>query len=176
MTAREVDAIYGILSRRYPVFADSDDEWMTNGLSATPFRSLVSVALSTMTQSTRCIRACVALYDEVSTFAELAALDDDRLRELIKPVAHYNRKTRSLKAMARAILDHHHGEIPHTREELMALPGIGRKCADIMLNFTYGQDTIAVDTHVHRVANRLGLVDTTTHTATADALTAITAP
>lgn len=114
------------MSATYPTYAESDDEWMTNGLSDNPFRSTVSVALSTMTSSPRCIEAAVALYEKVDSFAGLAEMDDDDLRETIRSVAHYNRKTKTLKAMARQILDEHAGEVPATREELMALPGIGR--------------------------------------------------
>lgn len=154
-----VEKIYEILSGIYPTYAESDDEWMTNGLSDNPFRSTVSVALSTMTSSPRCIKAAVALYEKVDSFAGLAAMDDDDLRETIRSVAHYNRKTKTLKAMARQILDEHGGEVPATREELMALPGIGRKCTDILMNTLHAAPTIAVDTHVKRLVQRLGLVD-----------------
>ena len=154
-----VEKIYEILSATYPTYAESDDEWMTNGLSDNPFRSTVSVALSTMTSSPRCIKAAVALYEKVDSFAGLAEMDDDDLRETIRSVAHYNRKTKTLKAMARQILDEHAGEVPATREELMALPGIGRKCTDILMNTLHAAPTIAVDTHVKRLVQRLGLVD-----------------
>lgn len=169
------EAVYEILSRAYPTYAESDDEWMTNGLSDTPFRSIVSVALSTMTASPRCIRAAVALYERVGSFEQLAAMDDDELREIIRPVAHYNRKTGTLQRMSRQILEQHDGQVPGTREELLALPGIGPKCADILLNTLHGQDTIAVDTHVRRLVQRLGLVESgLSSEATAQTLTEIT--
>lgn len=173
---RDLDAIYGILCRTYPTFDETDDPWMTNGLSATPFRSLVSTCLSTMTITTRVLNACVPLYEPVSTFEELAALDDEELRRIIKPVAHYNRKTGLLKEMARRILDEHGGEIPRTRNGLMALPGVGPKVADIMLNFVFDEPSIAVDTHVLRVLNRLGVVDTDSATKAAEAINAATPP
>ncbi|MCE3555801.1 endonuclease III [Pseudonocardia sp. RS11V-5] len=147
------------MSETYPVFADSDDEWMTSGMSDTPFRSLVSVALSTMTTSARTIKAGRALYARVSTFEELVALDDEDLREMIRSVAHYNHKTGRLKRMARQILDDHGGEVPRNREELLALPGIGRKCTDIIMNFLAEEPSIAVDTHVKRTVQRVGLVE-----------------
>lgn len=176
ISKRELDAVYGILSRTYTTFEETDDPWMTNGLSSTPFKSLVSVCLSTMTITTRVVNAAVPLYKKVSSFEELAALDDEELRRIIKPVAHYNRKTKLLKSMARMIIDEHGGEIPETREELMALPGVGRKVADIMMNFVFSEDSIAVDTHVLRVLNRLGITDTKSAEEAADTINDMTAP
>lgn len=149
---------------------------MTNGLSSTPFKSLVSVCMSTMTITKRVVNAAVPLYEKVSTFEELLALDDEELRRIIKPVAHYNRKTKLLKEMARKIIDQHGGDIPHTRDELMALPGVGRKVADIMMNFVFSKDSIAVDTHVLRVLNRLGVIDTSSALQAADIINAQTPP
>lgn len=176
VSKQELGAIYGILSRAYTTFEETDDPWMTNGLSSTPFKSLVSVCLSTMTITTRVVNAAVPLYEKVSSFEELAALDDDELRRIIKPVAHYNRKTQLLKRMAHQIIDEHGGQIPSTREELMALPGVGRKVADIMMNFVFSEDSIAVDTHVLRVLNRLGVTDTSSAQHAADVINAETPP
>ncbi len=159
-SSNEIAQIYEILSQTYPTFENTDDPWMTNGLSSTPFKSLVSVCLSTMTITKRVVNACVPLYQRVSNFEELLALDDDELRQIIKPVAHYNRKTVNLKLMARQIIELHNGNIPETREELMKLQGVGRKVTDIMLNFVFSKDTIAVDTHVLRVLNRLKIIAT----------------
>ncbi|QBL08745.1 endonuclease III [Rheinheimera sp. D18] len=159
-SSNEIAQIYEILSQTYPTFENTDDPWMTNGLSSTPFKSLVSVCLSTMTITKRVVNACVPLYQRVSNFEELLALDDEELRQIIKPVAHYNRKTVNLKLMARQIIELHNGNIPETREELMKLQGVGRKVTDIMLNFVFSKDTIAVDTHVLRVLNRLKIIAT----------------
>ena len=159
-SSNEIAQIYEILSQTYPTFENTDDPWMTNGLSSTPFKSLVSVCLSTMTITKRVVNACVPLYQRVSNFEELLALDDDELRQIIKPVAHYNRKTVNLKLMARQIIELHNGNIPETREELMKLQGVGRKVTDIMLNFVFSKDTIAVDAHVLRVLNRLKIIAT----------------
>lgn len=159
-SSTDIAQIYEILSQTYPTFESTDDPWMTNGLSSTPFKSLVSVCLSTMTITKRVVNACVPLYQRVSNFEELLALDDEELRQIIKPVAHYNRKTVNLKLMARQIIELHNGNIPETREELMKLQGVGRKVTDIMLNFVFSKDTIAVDTHVLRVLNRLKIIVT----------------
>lgn len=171
---RDLDAIYGILSKTYTTFDETDDPWMTNGLSSTPFKSLVSVCLSTMTITKRVVNAAVPLYEKVSTFEELRDLPDDELRRIIKPVAHYNRKTKNLKEMARQIIEDYGGNIPDNRDDLIKLQGVGRKCVDILMNFTFSQDSIAVDTHVLRVLNRLGVVDTTSAKQAADLINAQT--
>ena len=171
---RELDAIYDILSKTYTTFEETDDPWMTNGLSTTPFKSLVSVCLSTMTITKRVVNAAVPLYKRVSTFEELAQLDDDELRRIIKPVAHYNRKTTNLKIMSQQILQDFGGRIPDTHQGLMKLRGVGRKVADIMMNFIFHEDTIAVDTHVLRVLNRLDIVRTSVAEAAADQINVIT--
>lgn len=177
--ARESDAerlasLYERLRQTYPTFDQTDDPWMTNGLSSTPFRCLVSVCLSTMTITPRVVNACVPLFARVSTFEELLALDDEELRSTIKSVAHYNRKTTNLKIMCRQILQDFGGRIPDTHADLMKLQGVGRKVADIMMNFIFHEDTIAVDTHVLRVLNRLDIVQTTQAEVAADQINALT--
>lgn len=174
MEAERLASLYAQLSRTYPTFDQTDDPWMVHGLSSTPFRCLVSVCLSTMTITPRVVKACVPLFERVSTFEELLALDDDELRTIIKSVAHYNRKTTNLKILCRQILQDYGGRIPNTHEELMKLQGVGRKVADIMMNFIFQKDTIAVDTHVLRVLNRLDIVDTSVAEVAADQINALT--
>lgn len=171
---KRLAAIYRALSETYLTYEEMDDPWMTNGLSATPFRHLVSGCLSTVTVTKRVVSACVPLYARVSTFAELLALDDDELRDLIRPVAHYNRKTANLKIMCRQIIEQHGGEIPSDRESLLKLQGVGRKVADLVMNHLFSEDSIAVDTHVLRVLRRLEIVEDTTAEKAADTINAIT--
>ena len=167
-------SIYDILSRTYPTYEEMDDPWMANGLSATPFRHLISGCLSTVTVTKRVVSAAVPLYQRVSTFEELLALDDEELRTIIKPVAHYNRKTVNLKILCRQIIEKHGGEIPSDRESLLKLQGVGRKVADLMMNHLFSEDSIAVDTHVLRVLQRLDIVKDTTAEKAADTINAIT--
>lgn len=171
---QRLESIYEQLSRTYPTFDQTDDPWMTHGLSSTPFRCLVSVCLSTMTITPRVVRACVPLFERVSNFEELLALDDEQLRTLIKPVAHYNRKTKNLKIMSQQILRDFGGRIPDNHQDLMKLQGVGRKVADIMMNFIFHEDTIAVDTHVLRVLNRLDIVQTPVAEVAADQINSMT--
>lgn len=174
MNKTKIVQIYKILSHTQPTFEETDNDWITHGLNSTPFKLLVSVAISTMTHDKRTVKACIALYEKISTPQELIELEDEELATLIKPAAHYNRKTKSLKKMCHQLIEQYDGEIPQTKEELMELSGIGRKCADIMMHFSVGEPSIAVDTHVHRVLNRLGVVNTRSSEETADVINTIT--
>ena len=156
-----ISEIYSILSESYDIFEkQTDNPWAANGLSSNPFRNLVSICLSTMTVTNRVIKACVPLFAKVSTFEELLELDDDELREIIRPVAHYNLKTKYLKTMAQQILTKFNGEIPNNEKDLLSLEGVGPKVANMMMNFIYDKPTIAVDTHILRLLNKLDFVNT----------------
>jgi endonuclease-3 len=93
---------------------------------------------------------------------EFGEPDSTPFKRLLKPVGLYNRKAENLKAMCRQLIERHDGKVPDNKEELIKLKDVGGKSADIMLNLTFGKDTIAVDTHVHRVLNGTGMVDTET--------------
>jgi endonuclease-3 len=84
---------------------------------------------------------------------------EERLREAIKTIGLFNTKAKNVIALSHALIDKHDSEVPKTREELQALPGVGRKTANVVLNTAFGQETFAVDTHVFRVSHRLGLAD-----------------
>lgn len=122
-----------------------------------PFRSCVSCMLSAQSRDENTRKASLALFDLADTPAGILKLPDEAIAEAIKPCGLYNVKTRNLRKLCAYVINELDGEIPQTREGLMKLPGIGRKCADIVMSFTFGEDVIAVDTHVHRVCNRLGL-------------------
>ena len=125
------------------------------------FRACVSCMLSAQSLDRNTAAAAKALFALATTPEAMLELDDAAIAEAIRPCGLYNMKTRNLRAFCAALLDRHGGVVPDTREGLMALPGIGRKCADIVLSFTFGRAVIAVDTHVHRVCNRTGLTDVT---------------
>jgi endonuclease-3 len=124
-----------------------------------PFRSLVACLLSAQSRDANTKRAADALFDRAATPEAILALDEVEIARLIQPCGLYNTKARNLKKLCRALVDEHGGVVPSERAGLMALPGIGRKCADIMLRFVFHEPAIAVDTHVFRVATRLGLSD-----------------
>jgi endonuclease III len=167
----EAAAIDEIFSR---FFARKPDENLvpTVKLQETHFRSLVSVMLSAQSRDVMTARATASLFAVADTPAAILALAEDRLAGLIKDCGLYRMKARNLRRMCAALHERHAGVVPQTREELMALPGVGRKSADIMLRFVFGQAAIAVDTHVFRVTRRLGLAQGRTEVQMARALEA----
>ncbi len=136
------------------------------------FRALVSCLLSAQSLDVNTAKAKNALFALADRPESILALPDEEVAAAIKPAGLYNMKTRNLKRLCRAMIDEHDGVVPKDRKGLMGLPGIGRKCADIMLLFSYGEPVIAVDTHVHRVCNRTGLARGKTEAETAAALEA----
>jgi len=126
-------------------------------LGRAPFESLVGVMLSAQSRDAMTARAKRQLLERAPTPEAILALDETAIAALIKDCGLYNMKARNLKRMCAALLERHGGVVPKAREELMALPGVGRKCADIMLRFVYGEAVVPVDTHVFRVARRTGL-------------------
>lgn len=134
------------------------------------FRSCISCMLSAQSLDRNTAAAASALFALATTPRAMLALSDARIARAIKPCGLYNIKTRNVRAFCETLLAEHGGIVPNTRDELQSLPGIGRKCADIVLSFTFGQDVIAVDTHVHRVCNRIGLTCAKTADKTAQQL------
>lgn len=122
-----------------------------------PFTLLVAVVLSAQATDVGVNKATPALFAVADTPAKMVALGEARLRDYIKTIGLYNNKAKNLIRLSEILLARHGGEVPRTREELEALPGVGRKTANIILNVAFGRPTIAVDTHVFRVANRTGL-------------------
>ncbi|WP_152046895.1 endonuclease III domain-containing protein [Aureimonas psammosilenae] len=134
------------------------------------FRSVVSCILSAQSLDRNTAAATDNLFALAKTPDEMLALTDEEMAAAIRPCGLYNMKTRNLKRLCAALIEEHGRTVPQTREELMALPGVGRKCADIVLSFTFDADVIAVDTHVNRVSNRIGITDEPTADRTAAAL------
>jgi len=129
----------------------------TELLHTTPFELLVAVMLSAHTTDRSVNAATRNLFPVANTPAAIAALGIEGVKPYIKPVGLYNTKARNLIGLAQQLIERHGGEVPATRAELEALPGVGRKTANIILNMVFGEMEIAVDTHIFRVANRTGL-------------------
>ncbi|WP_427024808.1 endonuclease III domain-containing protein [Aureimonas ureilytica] len=135
-----------------------------------PFRSVVSCLLSAQSRDVNTAAAVRGLFALATTPDAMLALDEAEIARAIKPCGLYNMKARSIRRLCRALIEEHDRIVPQTREGLMSLPGIGRKCADIVMSFTFDEDVIAVDTHVFRVCNRTGLTAEKTADKTAAAL------
>ena len=129
----------------------------TELLHTSPFELLVAVMLSAHTTDRSVNAATRNLFPVADTPAAIAALGVEGVKSYIKPVGLYNTKAKNLVGLAQQLIDRHGGEVPSTRAELEALPGVGRKTANIILNMVFGEAEIAVDTHIFRVANRTGL-------------------
>ncbi len=136
----------------------------------TPYTLLVAVVLSAQATDVSVNKATAELFKVADTPAAMAALGEERLRGYIKTIGLYNTKARNIVALSQTLLEKHGGEVPGTRGPLEALPGVGRKTASVVLNGAFGQPTIAVDTHVFRVANRTGLARGKTPRAVEDRL------
>ena len=123
----------------------------------TPFELLVAVVLSAQATDVGVNKATRRLFPVANTPAAILALGEETLKGYINTIGLYNAKAANVIALCRQLLDLHDGEVPHTREALEALPGVGRKTANVVLNTAFGEPTIAVDTHIFRVSNRTGL-------------------
>jgi len=126
----------------------------------TPFRSLVFVLLSSRTRDETTAQVTGRLFRVADSPEELLNLSEDEIAELVYPVGFYRVKARKLRELARALVEKHGSKVPESFEELIKLPGIGRKSANVVLAHAFNKPAIGVDTHVHRISNRLALVNT----------------
>jgi endonuclease-3 len=122
-----------------------------------PFELLVAVMLSAQATDKSVNKATASLFGTANTPAAILALGVDGLSAYIKSIGLYNSKAKNIIATCRLLLERHGGTVPASREELERLPGVGRKTANVILNTAFGEATMAVDTHIFRVANRTGL-------------------
>ncbi len=145
-----------MISRLKAQFPDAQTEldWRN------PLELLVATILSAQTTDVRVNAVTETLFDKYRTAADYAEAEPGELEEDIRPTGFYRNKARSLRGMARALVEEHDGEVPRTMPELVALPGVGRKTANVVLGNAFGVDEgIVVDTHVRRVSQRLGLTE-----------------
>ena len=143
-------AIYGRLRERMPA-PTTELEYDT------PFELLVAVILSAQATDVSVNKATDRLYPVANTPQAIYELGIDGLKPYIRTIGLFNSKAANIVRTCRILLDEHGGEVPRTRQELEALPGVGRKTANVVLNTAFGEPTIAVDTHIFRVSNRTGL-------------------
>ncbi len=125
-----------------------------------PFLILVSTLLSLRTKDETTDKAMVQLTKRAKTPVEILDLSEEELESIIYPVGFYRNKAKTLKNVSRIILDKYGGKVPDTLDELLTIKGIGRKTANLVITEAYGKPGICVDTHVHRISNRLGIVST----------------
>jgi endonuclease-3 len=122
-----------------------------------PYTLLIAVVLSAQATDAGVNKVTPTLFAVADTAAKMVALGETRLRNFIKTIGLFRTKAKNIVALSKLLIERHHGQVPRKREELEALPGVGRKTANVVLNVAFGEPTIAVDTHIFRVANRTGL-------------------
>ena len=141
----------------YSRLRELDPDPTTELLHETPFELLVSVILSAQATDVSVNKATDDLYQVANTPQALLNLGVEGLRPYIRTIGLYNSKAKNIIKTCSILIDEHDGEVPRTREALESLPGVGRKTANVILNTAFGEPTIAVDTHIFRVANRTGI-------------------
>jgi endonuclease-3 len=135
-----------------------------------PYTLLVAVVLSAQATDVSVNKATEALFKLADTPAKMVALGEARLKTFIKTIGLFNTKAKNVIALSHTLVENYAGAVPRTREALEALPGVGRKTANVVLNVAFGEPTIAVDTHIFRVGNRTGLARGKTPRAVEDKL------
>jgi endonuclease-3 len=138
--------------------------------AAGPFKVLIATLLSLRTRDETTAIVAPRLFAVADTPAQMAALDERQIAELIYPVGFYRNKARDIRAICTILITKYNGDIPATMEELLALPGVGRKTANLVLAIGHNIPAICVDIHVHRICNRWGYLDTKTPEETEMAL------
>ena len=150
MKSKEAEQIFTILDQNNP-------NPTTELIYKTPFQLLIAVILSAQATDVSVNKASKELFDLAETAEKMIQLGEIKLKNKIRSIGLFNTKAKNIIKTCKILIDHHQGIVPDNRAELEALPGVGRKTANVILNTAFGKPTIAVDTHVFRVANRTGL-------------------
>ncbi|MFQ5909350.1 MAG: endonuclease III domain-containing protein [Thermoplasmata archaeon] len=174
-SGRRMDEIMGHLSRRYQVgaFPGKGKGTTISRRMRDPYRVLISTILSHRTQDENTNRAATNLFGVYPSPESLAEADVREVERLIKPAGFYRVKARNIKRVASLLVEEHQGEVPDNLDSLLRLPAVGRKTANCVLVYAFGKPAIPVDTHVHRISNRLGIVHTKNPRQTEEALSKI---
>ncbi len=150
MRKADIETFFQRLSEQHP-----DPRGELNYVN--PYTLLVAVVLSAQATDVGVNKATGPLFEVVQTPQGMLDLGEEKLRHYIRTIGLFNSKAKNVIKLSRMLLDEHGGEVPESREALEALPGVGRKTANVVVNIAFGEPTIAVDTHVFRVSNRTGL-------------------
>ena len=154
MTTRMKPAQIAEMFRR---FQEANPEPKGELYSVNDFTFLVAVVLSAQATDAGVNKATKPLFAVVDTPDKFVALGEDGIRDAIKTIGLFRSKAKNVYTLSKALIEHHGSKVPATRDELEALPGVGRKTANVVLNIVFGEPTIAVDTHLFRLGNRMGL-------------------
>ena len=155
----EIEKVMQILKERY---YDKTSALMDVSNSKDPYKVLISCILSLRTKDEVTAKATRRLFDRAQTPEEMVRLKKEEIEAAIYPVGFYHRKAEQILAISRMLIERYNSRVPDELEELLKLKGVGRKTANIVITMGYNKPGVAVDTHVHRISNRLGLVATKT--------------
>ncbi len=158
-----IPKIMKILSKRYPrVNTTLNSMRKKNGEKPDSFKILISCLLSLRTQDKTTDIVTEKLFKEISSPEELARMPVKKLERIIFSSGHYKKKAQTLKHVSRVLIERFNGKVPNTKEELLSIKGIGPKTANIVLAFAFNKSVLPIDTHCHRIPNRIGWVKTKT--------------
>lgn len=158
MRPGDVTHVFRILQKE----AENWQDETVGNVTRDPFFVLIGGVLSHRTQDKTTRKVLLRLREFIRKPEDLLVFSQEDLAHLIYPVGFYREKAKRLKDIAQVLLERHGGKVPDSEEELLRLPGVGRKTANLVLSLAFGKPAICVDTHVHRITNRLGLVSTKT--------------
>ncbi|MBC7951852.1 MAG: endonuclease III [Rhodospirillaceae bacterium] len=169
MTPAQIDEFYARLAKAMPSPKSELD-------FVNPYTLLVAVVLSAQATDVGVNKATRPLFARITTPQQMLDLGEDALREAIRTIGLFKTKAKNVITLSQMLVERHGGEVPHDRAALEALPGVGRKTANVVLNVAFGEPTIAVDTHCFRVGNRTGLAPGKTPLEVEERLMAVTPP
>jgi len=165
LTQENITYLYDKLTQYWPRYANKKP---AAKIHKQAYTSLIGVMLSAQSQDARTAVACKQLFALASTPQDMIKLSQEKIIEAIKPAGLYNAKSKNILATSKILIEKFNSKVPQTQQELMTLPGIGRKSSDIIMRFVWGQPHIAVDTHVFRLLWRLGWTDTLNESKSAE--------
>lgn len=152
MLHQKINTIFRILKKNNP-------NPTTELEYSSTFELLIAVVLSAQATDTSVNKATLPLFKKYNTPKAIHTLGEENLKEYIKSIGLYNTKAKNIIALCKILIDKYQGDVPDNREQLEQLPGVGRKTANVVLNTAFGQPTMAVDTHIFRVSNRIGIAN-----------------
>jgi endonuclease-3 len=164
MEVAEFLEVLEILETNIP--KDSPSNILKNSFSRTPYTILMATLLSLRTKDENTARVCKRLFVMANTPQQMLEISIEELEQMVKPTGMYRKKAGILQEVSQTLIDRFDSTVPSTKSELLSIKGVGEKTANIVLNNAFGIPTIAVDTHVHRIPNMLGFIETKTENET----------
>jgi len=160
MKRADIHAVYQILEDEYRNMEEPSVTKISKQTKRDPFRVLISCLISLRTKDEVTLEASVRLFQKADNPSDMVQMDEDEIAKLIYPAGFYKTKSVTIKNICRVLLDEYNGKVPEEIDELVKLKGVGRKTANLVVVEGYGRPAVCVDTHVHRIFNRLGYVKT----------------